>query len=99
MFAFEGKTCVGRSILTLCVFNNHTALIADLFVREEFRQRGYGLALTKECLEVAKAFSLIKIVKIVDGSDHGETRRIAAKLGFESDGEVFGRSFTYKISP
>lgn len=81
-YAFEGRTGVGRSILTICIFNNSTAVITDVFVRAEFRSKGYGTLLVTESLRKAYSFSNINRVLIQDGSEHGETAKIAKKLGF-----------------
>lgn len=81
-YAFEGRKCVGRGVSIICVYGQDGAIISDLFVRPEQRGKGYGRIITEECLRQVLQFNIINRVFIQDGSDNGETARIALKLGF-----------------
>lgn len=82
IYGFVGRRCVGRAILTICVYDVQTAVVTDLFVPPEFRGQGYGRELTRAAIGQAWAFSIINRVVIQDGSEFGQTRKIAERLNF-----------------
>lgn len=92
VYGFDGKRCVGRGVFIICVYQENTAIISDLFVRPEDRAKGYGRAITQECLRQALEFSIVRRVVIVDGSDFKQTGKIARSLGFRFDG---GLNYSY----
>jgi GNAT superfamily N-acetyltransferase len=81
-YAFEGRKGVGKVVLVICVYDQNTAAIMDLFVRPEFRRKGYGTSLVENAISCAFAFPNIERVLIQDASEHGETGKIARRLGF-----------------
>jgi GNAT superfamily N-acetyltransferase len=92
LFAFLGQHCVGRGQFVICVFNQNTAIIEDLFVLEEYRRQGYGTKIVQECVREILKFQMIREIRIFDGSSYGQTARIALGLGFQKMSDI---TYTY----
>lgn len=63
------------------------AVLEDMFVRQEYRDRGYGSMLIESALDFAKANGLKRVTLLTDEDNHG-AQRFYSSHGFYRSGMI-----------